>query len=55
MTDNLSDDAESVLANFVAHERQQYFAKTKTVEVTIAIWNDFNTKLGSFSDEHSTL
>jgi len=55
MTDNLSGVVESLLADFVAHERQQRFAKTKTLEATIATWNDFNTKLGSFSDEHSTL
>lgn len=55
ITDNLSGVVESLLANFVEHERQQRFAKAKTVEATIATWNDFNTKLGSFADEHSTL
>jgi antitoxin CcdA len=55
MTDNLSGVVELLLANFVEHERQQRFAKAKTVEATIATWNDFNTKLGSFADEHSTL
>ncbi|MBZ0094138.1 MAG: type II toxin-antitoxin system CcdA family antitoxin [Sulfuricella sp.] len=55
MTDNLSGVVESLLANFVEHERQQRFAKAKTVEATIATWNDFNTQLGSFADEHSTL
>lgn len=55
MTDNPSDDAESVQANFVEHERQQRFAKAKTVEATIATWSNFNTKLGLFADEHSTL
>lgn len=39
----------------VEHERQQRYAKAQTVETTIATWNDFNTKLGSFADEHSTL
>lgn len=55
MTDNLSGVVESLLANFVEHERQQRYAKAQTVETTIATWNDFNTKLGSFADEHSTL
>lgn len=55
MTDNLSAVVESLLADFVEHERQQRFAKAKTVEATIATWNDFNTQLGSFADEHSTL
>jgi antitoxin CcdA len=55
MTDNLSGVVESLLADFVEHERQQRFAKAKTVEATMATWNDFNTQLGSFADEHSTL
>lgn len=55
MTNNLSGVVESLLANFVEHERQQRLAKAKTVEATIATWNDFNTQLGSFADEHSTL
>ena len=55
MTDNLSGVVESLLANFVAHERRQRFAKAQTLEATIATWNDFNTQLGSFADEYSTL
>ena len=55
ITDNLSGVVESLLADFVEHERQQRFAKAKTLEATIATWNDFNTKLGSFADEYSTL
>ncbi len=34
---------------------QEPDAQPLTVEATIATWNDFNTRLGSFSDEHSTL
>jgi hypothetical protein len=38
---------------------QQYLAKnpakSKILEATIAVWNDFNAKLGSFSDEYSSL
>lgn len=55
ITDNLSGVVESLLADFVEHERQQRFAKAKTLEATIATWNDFNAKLGSFADEYSTL
>ena len=55
ITDNLSAVVESLLANFVEHERQQRYTKAQTVEATMATWNDFNAKLGSFSDEHSTL
>ncbi len=55
ITDNLSGVVESLLADFVEHERQQRLAKTKALEATVAIWNDFNAKFGSFADEHSTL
>lgn len=55
MTDNLSSVVESLLANFVAHERQQRHTKSKTAEMTIATWNDFNTQLGSFADEGSRI
>lgn len=55
MTDNLSGVVESLLANFVEHELQQRYAKAQTVAATMATWNDFNAKLGSFADEHSTL
>lgn len=55
ITDNLSGVVESLLADYVNYERQQRLAKAKTLEATIATWNDFNAKLGSFADEHSTL
>ena len=55
LTDNLSGVVESLLADYVEHERQQRIAKTKTLEATIAMWNDFNDKHGSFADEHSSL
>lgn len=35
--------------------RRQQPAKAKTVEATVAMWNDFNGKRGSFADEYSTL
>ena len=55
LTDNLSGVVESLLADYVEHERQQRIAKARTVETTIATWNDFNAKRGSFADEYSTL
>ncbi|PIQ10341.1 MAG: plasmid maintenance protein CcdB [Hydrogenophilales bacterium CG18_big_fil_WC_8_21_14_2_50_58_12] len=55
MTNNLSGVVESLLANFVERERQQRYTKAQTVEATMATWNDFNTQLGSFADEYSTL
>jgi hypothetical protein len=44
MTDNPSGVVES---------RQKHrLAKTKTLKATIALWNDFNAKMGSFSDDY---
>jgi len=55
LTDNLSGVVESLLADYVEHERQQRIAKSRTLEATIALWNDFNAKHGSFADEYSPL
>ncbi len=55
LTDNLSGVVESLLSDYVEHERRQRIAKAKTVEATISTWNDFNDKQGSFADEYSPL
>ncbi|MDO8931038.1 MAG: type II toxin-antitoxin system CcdA family antitoxin [Rhodocyclaceae bacterium] len=55
ITDNLSGVVESLLADYVEQEHRRRLAKAKTLEATIATWNDFNARLGSFADEHSTL
>ena len=55
MTDNLSGVVESLLKDFVERKRQQRLAEAKALEATIATWNDFSSKVGSFADEHSTL
>jgi antitoxin CcdA len=55
LTDNLSGVVESLLADYVENARQQQLAKGKTVEATVAMWNKFNDKHGSFADEYSTL
>lgn len=55
LTDNLSGVVESLLADYVEHERRQQLAKAKTVAATVTMWNDFDDQHGSFADEHSTL
>lgn len=55
LTDNLSGVVESLLADYVEHERQQRLAKARALEATLGMWNDFNARHGSFADEHSTL
>ena len=55
LTDNLSGVVESLLADYVGRERQRRIAEARTIEVTMATWNDFNAKHGSFADEYSPL
>jgi antitoxin CcdA len=55
LTGNLSGVVESLLADFVEQERRKRVAKTNALHATIATWNEFNDKFGSFADEHSTL
>ncbi len=55
LTDNLSGVVESLLAGYVEHQRQQRVATARTLEVTIATWNDFSAQRGSFADEYSPL
>ena len=55
LTNNLSGVVESLLADYVEHERQQRMAKTRTLDATISMWNAFNARHGSFAEEYSTL
>ena len=55
LTNNLSGVVESLLTDYVAHERQQRIAKENTADATTAMWNTFNAKQGSFADEYSSL
>ncbi len=55
LTDNLSGVVESLLADYVEHERQQRLAKADGVATTVLTWNTFNAKRGSFADEYSSL
>jgi antitoxin CcdA len=55
LTDNLSGVVESLLADYVERERQRRIAEARTIEATMAMWNDFNANHGSFADEYSPL
>jgi antitoxin CcdA len=55
LTDNLSHLMESLLSGYLARVREERLAKSKTAESTVKLWNDFNSKSGSFSDEYSSL
>jgi antitoxin CcdA len=55
MTNNLSEVIESLLAGFLAAERQRRAAEAQGVRATVETWNRFAEKHGSFADQHSTL
>jgi antitoxin CcdA len=55
LTDNLSQVVESLLACYLAKVREEKLARSKAVESTVKLWNDFNAKSGSIADEYSSL
>ncbi|BBL71965.1 type II toxin-antitoxin system CcdA family antitoxin [Methylogaea oryzae] len=55
LTDNLSGVVEALLTEFVEREQQRRRERSLQVEATVALWNAFEDKHGSFADEYSTL
>lgn len=55
VTQNLSGVVESLLAEYLAKERQRRAAQAQLVESTVALWNRFGEDHESFADDHSTL
>jgi post-segregation antitoxin (ccd killing protein) len=55
VTDNLSAVVEALLADYIAAEQQRRAAEADVVRETVATWNRFADRQGSFADEHSTL
>lgn len=55
VTENLSSVVESLLARYLAEERQRRAAQVEIVASTVALWNQFGDENGSFADDHSTL
>ena len=55
VTENLSSVVESLLAEYLARERQRRAAQARIIESTVALWNQFAEETGSFADDHSTL
>ena len=55
LTDNLSQVVESLLSEYLARARDERLAKSKAVQSTVSMWNEFNSKSGSISDEYSSL
>jgi antitoxin CcdA len=55
LTDNLSQVVESLLSGYLARARDERLAKSKAVQATVSMWNEFNAKSGSIADEYSSL
>ncbi len=55
ITDNLSGVVESLLADYLAQEAQRRVADAALAKATVATWNRFAERHGSFADEYSTL
>jgi post-segregation antitoxin (ccd killing protein) len=55
MTDNLSGVVENLLSEFVQKEQRALLTRAEVIEHTVALWNEFGSKTGSFADEFSTL
>ena len=55
LTDNLSKVVETLLADYVARERQARAARARECRAVSATWNRFNQAHGSFADEYSPL
>lgn len=55
VTDNLSGVVESLLADFLAAQKQRRAADAQVAQATVETWSRFAKKHGSFADEYSTL
>ncbi len=55
LTDNLSQVVESLLSGYLARARDERLAKSKAIQSTVNLWNEFDAKSGSIADEYSSL
>jgi antitoxin CcdA len=55
ITDNLSEQVEKLLAEFVLAEQKRRAENEARLDAAVDAWNDFNERFGSFADDHSTL
>jgi antitoxin CcdA len=55
VTDNLSAVVESLLGEFLSKERERRAGLVENARASVALWNDFADRNGSFADEYSTL
>lgn len=55
LTDNLSEQVEKLLADYVSAERKRRAEEDGRLDAAISAWNDFDEKYGALGDEHSNL
>lgn len=53
VTDNLSGVVETLLADFLAQQKQKRAAEIENADKTCSMWNRFYEKHGSPADEYS--
>jgi len=51
-TDNLSEQVEKLLADYVIEEQKRVDEREKQLDAAIAAWNEFDAKYGSFADDY---
>lgn len=54
-TNNLSATMETLLAEYVASQKQSRLNRQQKADACAADWNAVHAAVGSFADEHSTL
>jgi hypothetical protein len=52
LKDDLVQQAQDMSLSGVVGSKKNRLAKTKPLEATIELWNDFNARMGSISDEY---
>lgn len=51
-TGNLSEQVERMLVDYIETEQRQRDEREQRLDATIAAWNEFDAKYGSFADQY---
>ena len=54
-TTNLSATVDSLLADYVARQKEAVLSRQRQGDAVAEAWNQFHEKHGSFADDYSTL
>jgi antitoxin CcdA len=55
ITPNLSERVEALLAEYLESERARRSEADRALDAALVAWNEFEDRVGSLADEHSTL